>query len=118
MKIKPIWSRIAITALILIAVASIAWNVQQARQNDRGQANLHRVMQQVEEKSQSGNPYLDVFTEAEPADSSETVYVTRTGECYHRGRCNSLRKSKIETTVTQARQDGFRACSRCRPPEE
>lgn len=43
-------------------------------------------------------------------------YVTRTGECYHEGSCGYL-KSKIETTVYEAKQRGYRACSRCEVTE-
>lgn len=51
-----------------------------------------------------------------PAPQSTTVYVTKTGEKYHRGTCGSLRKSRIETTVAQAKRDGFTACKVCKPP--
>ena len=49
--------------------------------------------------------------------NSETiVYVTRTGECYHRRNCSYL-KSRIETTLEEAVEDGYRRCSRCSPPK-
>lgn len=51
-----------------------------------------------------------------PAPQSTTVYVTKTGEKYHRGSCRSLRKSRIETTVAQAKRDGYTACKLCKPP--
>lgn len=43
------------------------------------------------------------------------VYVTRTGECYHRDGCSYL-KSRIEITLEDAVNQGYRACSRCHPP--
>ncbi|MBS7526954.1 hypothetical protein KHM83_09710 [Fusibacter paucivorans] len=46
---------------------------------------------------------------------STVVYITRTGECYHRETCYHLRQSKIKTTLEKARADGYRACSHCRP---
>lgn len=49
------------------------------------------------------------------ASGDTIVYITRTGECYHRAGCSSL-KSKIETTLQQAVSDGYRACSKCNPP--
>lgn len=49
-------------------------------------------------------------------ESVEVVYITNTGECYHRGTCSYL-KSKIETTKEKAKAMGLRACSRCRPTE-
>lgn len=50
------------------------------------------------------------------SENNETVYTTRTGECYHRSSCSSLRKSKFPTTVSQAKRDGYRPCQRCYPP--
>lgn len=46
----------------------------------------------------------------------QTVYVTDTGECYHRASCSSLRYSKHPISLKEARQD-YRPCSRCRPPK-
>lgn len=43
------------------------------------------------------------------------VYVTRTGECYHRDGCSYL-KSRIEITLEDAVNQGYRPCSRCNPP--
>ncbi len=44
-----------------------------------------------------------------------TVYVTRTGECYHRGSCSYLRSSKIPMKLSEAKRR-YRPCSRCDPP--
>ncbi|HLW30709.1 MAG TPA: hypothetical protein VKX40_00500 [Aequorivita sp.] len=46
---------------------------------------------------------------------SETVYVTKTGSKYHRGTCHHLRKSKIRTTKSEAKNNGYTACSHCKP---
>lgn len=52
------------------------------------------------------------------ADSGDTiVYITRTGECYHRGSCSYLRQSKIEVSLAEAVNRGYRPCSRCSPPQ-
>jgi hypothetical protein len=45
-----------------------------------------------------------------------TVYITKTGEKYHKGSCSSLRKSKIEIKVSEAKKRGFEPCKRCSPP--
>lgn len=45
------------------------------------------------------------------------VYKTRTGECYHRAGCSSLKKSSFETTVAAAKAEGLRPCKNCKPPE-
>lgn len=44
------------------------------------------------------------------------VYVTNTGECYHRDGCPYL-KSRIEMALENAVSSGYYGCSRCSPPE-
>ncbi len=49
-------------------------------------------------------------------DTKETVvYITKTGEKYHRDGCSYLRQSKIQTTKKEAINNGYSACSRCKP---
>lgn len=51
------------------------------------------------------------------ADNRETtVYITRTGKCYHTGFCSSLRQSKIEVTLEYAVSKGYSRCDKCHPP--
>lgn len=107
--------RIAIVLVVIIGLAGLTYYCNTDQQ--KGQNALHRVMR--ESSGPAYDPRDDLpDPEVYSRDSAEVVYTTRTGECYHRGHCNSLRKSKIETTVAQAQEDGFRPCSRCRPPEE
>ncbi len=50
------------------------------------------------------------------AASGETiVYITKTGECYHKDGCSSLSHSKIEITLQNA-VSNYRPCKRCKPP--
>lgn len=44
------------------------------------------------------------------------VYVTKTGECYHRGGCRYLSQSKLPISLKDAKKRGYRPCSVCRPP--
>lgn len=44
---------------------------------------------------------------------SVTVYITRTGEKYHRSGCQYLRESKIPIELATAKARGYTACSRC-----
>lgn len=46
----------------------------------------------------------------------ETVYITKTGERYHRGSCGTLRKSKIAKTLSEAKALGYTPCGLCKPP--
>jgi hypothetical protein len=45
-----------------------------------------------------------------------TVYVTRTGEKYHRTDCHYLRQSRRAITLDSAVADGYTPCRVCRPP--
>jgi len=47
---------------------------------------------------------------------SVMVYVTRTGNKYHRGSCSYLRKSKIPMKLSEAKKR-YGPCSRCKPPQ-
>lgn len=51
----------------------------------------------------------------EPKRQEVTVYVTRTGERYHRGSCQHLHSSKIPMTLTEAKRQGYTPCQVCRP---
>lgn len=46
-----------------------------------------------------------------------TVYVTRTGQKYHRGGCQYLSKSQVPMTLKAAKAAGYTPCSRCGPPQ-
>lgn len=47
--------------------------------------------------------------------SSGTVYITNTGEKYHRGTCRYLRYSKYSISKSEAQREGYTACKVCRP---
>jgi hypothetical protein len=47
----------------------------------------------------------------------QTVYITKTGRKYHRATCRYLSKSKIPTSLKDAKANGYTPCSVCRPPE-
>ena len=51
------------------------------------------------------------YTEAE----NITVYITKTGECYHKEDCTCLNKSKIARSLDIASKR-FRPCQICYPP--
>lgn len=53
-----------------------------------------------------------------PEELGETgqVYVTRTGQKYHRDGCRSLSKSKFPISLAEAKQK-YGPCSRCNPPQ-
>jgi hypothetical protein len=49
------------------------------------------------------------------ASGDTTVYLTKTGSCYHASGCSSLRKSQIPTTLSDAVAGGYSPCSKCHP---
>jgi hypothetical protein len=51
-----------------------------------------------------------------PAANPVTVYITNSGEKYHRESCSSLSKSKIPISLEDAVAQGYGACGRCNPP--
>ena len=79
---------------------------------------------------QQCRPDLDPVPDAEASSSEDhpdrpvassqassptgTVYITRTGECYHRAGCSYLRQSAIPIDRETAIQN-YRPCSRCKP---
>ena len=46
-------------------------------------------------------------------DFSKSVYITRTGDCYHIGNCSHAKKSAGYMSQSQARKKGYRPCSYC-----
>lgn len=51
-----------------------------------------------------------------PAEPIGTiVYITKTGEKYHKGNCRYLSMSKIEITLENAVKQGYEPCSVCKP---
>lgn len=58
---------------------------------------------------------LVLLTSTSAVAPDTTVYVTKTGEKYHRDGCQYLRKSKISIKLTEAKKL-YSPCSRCRPP--
>jgi len=46
---------------------------------------------------------------------AQNVYVTKTGEKYHKTTCHYLKNSKKEITLEVALERGFTACSLCKP---
>ncbi|MDR1024880.1 MAG: thermonuclease family protein [Treponema sp.] len=49
-----------------------------------------------------------------PADI--TVYITNSGEKYHRETCSSLRRSRIALRLEDAAESGYEPCGLCKPP--
>ena len=53
----------------------------------------------------------------QPQSKEQVVYITKTGKKYHRANCRYLSRSKIGTTLKDAKGNGYTACSVCSPPK-
>lgn len=62
--------------------------------------------------SESINPISSI---GQKDQKEETVYITNTGEKYHREGCRHLAKSKIAIKKSDAIAKGYGACKVCRP---
>lgn len=49
--------------------------------------------------------------------TQQVVYVTKSGTKYHLGSCSHLSKSKIEKSLSEAKNAGFEPCKTCNPPK-
>lgn len=47
--------------------------------------------------------------------ASRTVYITKSGKCYHRYDCATLKDGKYAVTLKEAAERGFTPCKRCKP---
>ena len=111
--------RVLYAVIVVLAVAVVGLGIKNYRMNDRGQADLHKVMEQsgmTIDKTPTPEPEVDNQGQPQTADGT-TVYITRTGKRYHREGCSSLSRSKIPTTLSDAKAQGYTPCQRCSPPE-
>ena len=64
---------------------------------------------------------LPVAAQSAPAGQrdpqTQTVYITRSGERYHRDGCRYLASSKIPISLKDAKASGYTPCKVCHPPE-
>jgi micrococcal nuclease len=65
----------------------------------------------------SAAPAQQPTAQQQPQTKEQTVYITKSGKKYHRATCRYLSRSKIPTTLKDAKANGYTACSVCRPPQ-
>lgn len=70
--------------------------------------------QNAEHIAPQSAPTTPTLQQSAPAERTEpeTVYVTPTGECYHREGCGYLRNGSIAVSINQAKQS-YRPCAYC-----
>ena len=103
MRNKLIWPAVAITCAFIVATG-----IYLGLRDSQPQPTTQPYYRSPSSDNTSPAP--------EPDKNDLIVYVTRTGECYHRGSCGYLRSSKIPMKLSEARRR-YRPCSRCRPPQ-
>ncbi len=69
----------------------------------------------VEDSPVVEEPVIETPAIEEPKEV--IVYVTKTGEKYHRDGCQYLRKSQIAISLSNAKLQGYTPCSKCGPPQ-
>jgi hypothetical protein len=52
-----------------------------------------------------------------PGDPNMSVFVEGEGYVYHRSGCNLMKKDIREVTLAVARRTGYKACTKCNPPD-
>jgi hypothetical protein len=128
---------IAILSLIVFFFVIVPWL---SGNNDRQSANRQTVSLATAEpistvlyrSEPKATPYriklLPVSTAVhtlyipEPTDTIEdkqsvTVYITKTGQKYHKSGCQYLRQSRIPIDLDDAVAEGYTPCSKCKPPK-
>lgn len=60
--------------------------------------------------------FLFLFWVSSAFAQDQSVYVTKTGEKYHKSDCRYLKYSKIEVSLKEAISKSYSACSVCKPP--
>jgi len=60
-------------------------------------------------------PAVPINQQAVVLAKEQVVYITKTGKKYHKGSCHHLKKSKIKTTKSKAKESGYTACKVCKP---
>lgn len=61
--------------------------------------------------------YVGKDNDGTSESGTSIVYITETGEKYHRSNCNYLFKSKISIDLEEAKYEGYTPCSKCKPPK-
>ena len=63
--------------------------------------------------SSSSDSSDDTAAYSSSDDQSETVYITERGNKYHSAGCRYLKKSQIPMSLSEAKRQGYTACSVC-----
>jgi len=77
--------------------------------------NLYKAMKPNLPYQLKGFTLLIFLAMAVTMVTAQTVYITKTGAKYHSSGCRYLSKSCISISLSNAKSQGYTACSVCRP---
>lgn len=97
---------VALACLLVFGVAAVAASAS------------HQVTgsDQKAKVSASGSQTVQIGTVTSAKKRTTDVYITNTGEKYHRSWCRYLKYSKHRVTLKSAKRRGYTPCKVCRPP--
>ncbi|WP_448517744.1 thermonuclease family protein [Pseudothermotoga sp.] len=77
-------------------------------------SNLFALLQRTARLAQRG--LWNTSSSSTDSSSAVIVYITDTGNKYHRDGCRYLSQSKIPITLEEAKKRGYEPCTVCNPP--
>lgn len=86
---------------------------QEAEEAARKQAEAEAAARAQAEAEARAQAQAEEKRQRQQDVNAQTVYITRTGEKYHRSGCQYLRKSCIPISLSEAQSLGYEPCSRC-----
>ena len=91
---------------------------KEAREGNKGLWGLRENQSTTSAPSQQipSTPKVTSSPPPQAEKQSVTVYVTKTGEKYHRAGCQYLARSQIPMSLADAKAAGYTPCSKCGPP--
>jgi hypothetical protein len=96
-------------------MSALAMSITQGSLN-RAANGLADLIISIKRKVSGGTTASDGGGGGGGGGSGTTVYITRTGEKYHRSGCRYLSQSKIAISLADAKARGYTPCSVCDPP--
>ena len=119
MKSNLTWPVVAIICSVILA-SGVYFGLRDSQLRSAPQPSWRSEAVAIDEHgNKSKVPSYEELVGTNPKQQKDAedpiVYITRTGECYHRGNCGYLRRSKIPMKLSQAK-NRYRPCSRCGPP--
>ena len=114
MKVQNRWLRAVLFGCMLLLLSACAPAAQSNDTADpyKSEAPPAQTEQQVDAGTEEKEPEQAV---PETENAQNVVYITESGQKFHRGTCRHLKDSKIEISLEEALAKGYEACGTCKP---